>query len=65
MLVLRDLVAISNGSACTSESYEPSHVLTAMGLPELEKSAATRWSWSHLTQAPDWPEILRKLKTLS
>ena len=32
MLVLKDLLAISNGSACTSETHEPSHVLLSMGL---------------------------------
>ena len=30
MLSLRDQIAISNGSACTSSSYTPSHVLIAM-----------------------------------
>ena len=34
ILALRGIAAISNGSACTSASYEPSHVLTAMGLDD-------------------------------
>lgn len=34
MLVALKDVALSTGSACTSASMEPSHVLTALGLPE-------------------------------
>ncbi len=45
MLAARNNVAISNGSACTSSSYEPSHVLTAMGFTEQESATVTRWSW--------------------
>lgn len=64
MIALRDLVAISNGSACTSSTIEPSHVLTAMGLHEAQSTAATRWSWCHLTPTPAWPEIRRAIELL-
>lgn len=57
MLALRDVVAISNGSACTSSNYEPSHVLNAMGLTDGQAHAATRWSWCHLTQFPNWTDV--------
>jgi cysteine desulfurase len=45
MMALRDDVAISNGSACTSASYEPSHVLKAMGLAGDLLESAVRISW--------------------
>lgn len=64
MIALRDLVAISNGAACTSTSYEASHVLRAMGLSDEQASFATRWSWSHLTPEPDWAEIRHSISRL-
>lgn len=58
MVLWKDQVAVSNGSACTSASYTPSHVLTAMGLPESVVSGTVRMSWSHLTDLPDVDALL-------
>jgi len=57
MVALKEIVAVSNGSACTSASYKPSHVLKAMGLEESQILGAIRFSWSHLTPEPDWDGI--------
>jgi len=51
MLAAKDQIAISNGSACTSQSYEPSHVLKAMRLLDGRIDSALRISWCHLTDA--------------
>jgi len=57
MVALKDQIAISNGSACTSQSYKPSHVLKAMGLPEAVVKGAIRISWCHLTEDADWNAV--------
>lgn len=45
MLATRQYCGISNGSACNSHSYKPSHVLTAMGLDSERIESAVRISW--------------------
>jgi cysteine desulfurase len=62
IVALKDLVAISNGSACTSSSYTPSHVLMAMGMTEEEANSCIRISWCHVTPDVDWHEIAKSIK---
>ncbi|WP_028648084.1 cysteine desulfurase DndA [Nocardiopsis sp. CNT312] len=45
LVTLKDSVAVATGSACTSASYAPSHVLRAMGLPDEAASNGLRFSW--------------------
>lgn len=65
IVAIKDLAAVSNGSACTSQSYEPSHVLTAAGLPADQIAGAIRLSWSYLTPEVDWEPIVTRLADLS
>jgi cysteine desulfurase len=62
IVATKEWIAISNGSACTSHTYEPSHVLTAMGLSERRIASALRMSWSYMTAAVDWTPIVERLK---
>lgn len=64
MVALRDLVAISNGSACTSQNYQPSHVLTAMGLAEHDIRGALRISWCHMTEILAWADVAKRVSSL-
>lgn len=57
MLALKDVAAVSNGSACTSASYTPSHVLIAMGLPDEIVQGTVRFSWSHRDVDLPWSRI--------
>ena len=65
IVALKDLIAISNGSACTSSSYTPSHVLLAMGMTEDQANRHVRISWSHLTPDVDWKAVASRVASLS
>jgi len=64
MVAMKNCLAVSNGSACTSSSYQQSHVLRAMQLSQSEAEGAIRFSWCHMTPDPNWTDIARGLKSL-
>ena len=65
MVAVKDLVALSNGSACTSQSYQPSHVLSAMGLPPDQIAGAVRFSWCHKTPSVNWERFADHIHPLT
>jgi cysteine desulfurase len=65
IVALKDVVAISNGSACTSHSYERSHVLMAGGMSDERVAGALRFSWSHMTPSVPWTEVAERLALLT
>lgn len=56
-------VAVSNGSACSSATVEPSHVLTAMGLNDDDAFASIRFSLGKLNTENDVNEVVKKIKS--
>ena len=53
MISTKQFCGISNGSACTSKSYSPSYVLSAMGIPTDQVLSSVRISWGHGTDISD------------
>lgn len=64
IVALKDLIAISNGSACTSSSYTPSHVLKAMGMSDDEANECVRISWCHMTPEVDWGAVVERVAAM-
>ncbi len=64
MVKLKGIIAVSNGSACTSSSYTPSHVLTAMRLDSDRIAGAIRVSFGVTTKQLPIDEITTALRTL-
>ncbi|MCC2591821.1 cysteine desulfurase DndA [Tessaracoccus sp. OS52] len=64
IVALKDVVAVSNGSACTSQSYGPSHVLVAAGLPRQRIEGALRLSWGPMAGKIPIETIVERLQRL-
>ncbi len=65
-------IAASSGSACTSGSLEPSHVIRAMGVPFTSAHGSTRFSLSRYTTEEEidytienMPSIVNRLREMS
>ncbi|MEN9208245.1 MAG: cysteine desulfurase NifS [Gloeomargarita sp. GMQP_bins_120] len=61
LLLDREGICASSGSACTSASLEPSHVLQAMGLPYSVLHGSIRLSLSRYTTPADIERVLAVL----
>ena len=65
-------VAVASGSACTSGSLDPSHVLLAMDVPTELAQGSIRFSLGRFTTREDLeytvsvlPEIVERLRSMS
>ena len=65
-------ISASTGSACSSSSLEPSHVLLAMGLPQERAHCSLRFSLGKWTSEEDidrvlevMPKVVAKLRAMS
>ena len=61
---LKNVIAVSSTSACTSHTRTPSHVLSAMGRSISQVESSLRLSWCHMTPEVDWDVVLGILQKL-
>jgi len=58
LMSLKDIVALSAGSACTSGSHEPSYVLRAMGVDDTLASASIRFGLGRHTTVEEIDTVI-------
>ena len=61
LMLALEPVCVASGSACNSQSGEPSTVLRSMGLSDLEAQGAIRFSFGHNTDEADIDVAARRL----
>ncbi len=61
MMTFNQNIAVSSGSACTSASMEPSHVLLAMGLRKDLAHSSLRFSLGRFTSAEEIERTIKKV----
>jgi cysteine desulfurase len=72
MMLDKNGICASSGSACTTGSLDPSHVLSAMGLTPARARSCVRFSFSHYNSDADIdyalqviPPMIEKLRAMS
>ena len=57
-------ISVSTGSACSSKSLEPSHVLAALGVPDEMIHGTVRFTVGDMTTKEDIDYVVDNLKTV-
>lgn len=55
-------IQVSTGSACSSQTYEPSHVLSAIGVPAEDAHSSIVLTLGRANKAGDFPVIVKAVK---